>query len=79
MNDFLIKASALACLRVPEVNSSWQETFIRQYSSVDVCVAVSTDAGLITPIVFQAEHKGLKEISQDVRALAEKAREGNYI
>jgi len=76
VNDFLIKASALSCLEIPEVNSSWHETFIRQYNTVDVCVAVSTDAGLITPIVFEAESKGLKTISEQVRSLALKAREG---
>lgn len=43
VNDFIIKASALAMKHVPEVNSSWQGDFIRQYSTVDVCVAVSTD------------------------------------
>lgn len=76
VNDFVIKAASLACQKIPEVNSSWQETFIRQYSSVDVSVAVSTDAGLITPIVFAAEQKGLKEINQDVKQLAAKARDG---
>jgi pyruvate/2-oxoglutarate dehydrogenase complex dihydrolipoamide acyltransferase (E2) component len=43
VNDFIIKASALAMKHVPEVNSSWQGDYIRQYSNVDVCVAVSTD------------------------------------
>lgn len=76
LNDFIIKASALACRRVPEVNSSWQETFIRQYSNVDVSIAVSTEAGLITPIVFEAESKGIKQISEEVKALAAKARDG---
>lgn len=76
LNDFVIKAAALACLKVPPVNSSWQESFIRQYNTVDVSVAVSTDAGLITPIVFGAEKKGLLEISNDVKALAKKARDG---
>lgn len=76
VNDFLIKASALACQKVPQVNSSWQDTFIRQYNSVDISVAVSTDAGLITPIIFGAEKKGLIEISNDVKALAKKARDG---
>ena len=57
VNDFLIKASALAMNAVPEVNSSWMETFIRQHHSVDVSVAVSTDGGLITPIVFAAQNK----------------------
>nr|CAG4642628.1 EOG090X08YX [Evadne anonyx] len=76
VNDFVIKAAALACRKVPEVNSSWQETFIRQYDSVDVSVAVSTDRGLITPIVFNAERKGLSSISESIKSLAIKAREG---
>ncbi|CAG2100688.1 unnamed protein product [Medioppia subpectinata] len=76
LNDFIIKASSLACIQVPEANSSWMDTFIRQYNSVDVSVAVSTEAGLITPIVFNAHTKGVKEISQDVKQLALKAREG---
>ncbi|KAL8558132.1 hypothetical protein ACOMHN_021450 [Nucella lapillus] len=76
VNDFLIKASALACKKVPEANSSWQEGFVRQYNSVDVNVAVATDSGLITPIVFGADTKGLSAIGQDVLALATKAREG---
>ncbi|XP_059813936.1 dihydrolipoyllysine-residue acetyltransferase component of pyruvate dehydrogenase complex, mitochondrial [Hypanus sabinus] len=76
VNDFLIKASALACLKVPEANSSWQDTIIRQHHVVDVSVAVSTPAGLITPIVFNAHIKGLASISTDVKSLAERAREG---
>nr|CAG4641001.1 EOG090X08YX [Eulimnadia texana] len=76
VNDFVIKAAALACRKVPEANSSWQDSFIRQYQNVDVSVAVSTDRGLITPIVFNAERKGLASISEDVRNLAVKAREG---
>lgn len=79
VNDFVIKASALACRRVPEANSSWQESFIRQYSTVDVSVAVSTDKGLITPIIFNAESKGVKEISEQVKALAAKARDGTEL
>lgn len=57
INDFIIKASSLACLRVPEANSSFMDTFIRQNQAVDVSVAVSTDAGLITPIIFGAHAK----------------------
>lgn len=78
VNDFVIKASALACKKVPETNSSWQESFIRQYSNVDVSVAVSTERGLITPIIFNAETKGVKEISEQTKALAAKARDGNF-
>ncbi|NWW82164.1 ODP2 dehydrogenase, partial [Climacteris rufus] len=76
VNDFIIKASALACLKVPEANSSWMDTVIRQNHVVDVSVAVSTPAGLITPIVFNAHVKGLAAISKDVAALAARAREG---
>ncbi|XP_050435778.1 dihydrolipoyllysine-residue acetyltransferase component of pyruvate dehydrogenase complex, mitochondrial-like [Adelges cooleyi] len=76
INDFIIKAAALACKKVPEANSSWMDSFIRQYDSVDVSVAVSTDTGLITPIVFNADTKGLVAISTDVKQLAAKAREG---
>uniref|UniRef100_A0A8P4GPN5 Acetyltransferase component of pyruvate dehydrogenase complex n=1 Tax=Dicentrarchus labrax TaxID=13489 RepID=A0A8P4GPN5_DICLA len=76
VNDFIIKASALACLKVPECNSSWMDTVIRQNHVVDLSVAVSTASGLITPIVFNAHTKGLAAISSDVSALAAKAREG---
>ncbi|KAI3415872.1 Dlat1p [Globodera pallida] len=76
INDFIIKASALACLRVPEANSSFMDSFIRQHSAVDISVAVSTDVGLITPIIFDAHTKGVATISQEVHSLATKAREG---
>ncbi|PNI40704.1 DLAT isoform 2 [Pan troglodytes] len=76
VNDFIIKASALACLKVPEANSSWMDTVIRQNHVVDVSVAVSTPAGLITPIVFNAHIKGVETIANDVVSLAAKAREG---
>ncbi|TNN76185.1 Dihydrolipoyllysine-residue acetyltransferase component of pyruvate dehydrogenase complex, mitochondrial [Liparis tanakae] len=76
VNDFIIKASALACLKVPECNSSWLDTVIRTNHVVDLSVAVSTPNGLITPIVFNAHVKGLAAISNDVTALAAKAREG---
>ena len=57
VNDFILKASALSCLKVPECNSSWQDTYVRQFNSCDISVAVATDNGLITPIVFGAEKK----------------------
>lgn len=74
VNDFIVKAAALACKKVPQVNSSWHESFIRQFERVDVCVAVSTDSGLITPIVFGAESRGVQDISADIKRLAERAR-----
>lgn len=76
VNDFILKAAALAAKAVPEANSSWQGDFIRQYNSVDMSVAVQTDNGLITPIVFDCDKKGLKDISKNVRELAQKARDG---
>ncbi|VDO94128.1 unnamed protein product [Soboliphyme baturini] len=76
VNDFIIKAAALSCMRVPEVNSFWMDAFIRQNNVVDMSVAVTTDAGLIAPIVFGANLKGLLEISDEVKALVEKARAG---
>ena len=74
VNDFIIKASALSCKHVPEANSYWMNEFIRQNHNVDVSVAVSTDSGLITPIVFNADQKGLRSINSDILSLAERAR-----
>ncbi|TPX62188.1 dihydrolipoyllysine-residue acetyltransferase [Powellomyces hirtus] len=74
VNDFVIKASALALKAVPEVNSSWQGTTIRQFNNADIAVAVATDNGLITPIVKRAETVGLSEISTSVKELAARAR-----
>jgi len=76
VNDFIIKAVALACKRVPACNSAWQDTFIREFHNVDVSVAVDTGSGLITPIVTGVEGKGLAEISETVKTLAAKAKEG---
>ncbi|KAI8082357.1 pyruvate dehydrogenase complex dihydrolipoamide acetyltransferase [Thamnidium elegans] len=76
VNDFVIKASALALKAVPEVNSAWQGDFIRQYNSADICVAVATPTGLITPIIGQAETKGLSSISTQVKDMAKRARDG---
>jgi len=64
VNDFLIRASALACKKVPEVNSSWLGDVIRTYDYVDVSVAVAVPSGLITPIVRDAHAKGLSSINR---------------
>jgi pyruvate dehydrogenase E2 component (dihydrolipoamide acetyltransferase) len=74
VNDFVVKASALALMRVPEVNASWTDTAILRHKHADVGVAVALDFGLITPIVFRADEKGLAVISNEVKALAERAR-----
>ena len=74
VNDFIVKACALALLRVPEVNASWTETSILRHKHADIGVAVALDFGLITPIVFRAEEKGLAAISNEVKSLAERAK-----
>ncbi|KAI8802099.1 2-oxoacid dehydrogenases acyltransferase-domain-containing protein [Cladochytrium replicatum] len=74
VNDFVIKASSLALVSVPEVNSAWQDTFIRRFKSADIAVAVATESGLITPIVSAAESKGLSSISNSMKDLAARAK-----
>ena len=74
VNDFLVKAVALALMRVPEVNASWTDTAILRHRHADIGVAVALDFGLITPIVFHAEEKGLAALSAEVKSLAERAR-----
>jgi pyruvate dehydrogenase E2 component (dihydrolipoamide acetyltransferase) len=76
VNDFVIKACGMALKRVPEANASWIEDQIYQYKSADVAVAVAIEGGLITPVIRQAEQKGLAEISMEMKELAVRAREG---
>lgn len=76
VNDFLIKACANALHTYPAANTSWTEDAILQYKHADISVAVATDQGLITPIIKQAESKGLREISEEMKDLAARAREG---
>lgn len=76
VNDFIVKASALALRDVPEANSAWLGEQIRQHHKADICVAVATPTGLITPIVKDVGSKGLTEISSETKALAKKARDG---
>lgn len=76
INDFVIKAAAIALRQVPEANAAWTDEAILMFDDVDISVAVATDGGLITPIVRQADRKGLATISAEVRALAERARDG---
>jgi len=74
VNDFVVKAAALALIRVPGVNSSWTDTALLRHKHADVGVAVALDFGLITPIVFAAETKSLAQISREVKELAERAK-----
>lgn len=74
VNDFVVKAVALALRKVPAANASWTEEAILQYNNVDVSVAVAIDGGLITPIVRNADQKSLAAISNEMKDLAARAR-----
>ena len=76
VNDMIIKAAAQALIQHPKVNSSWEASHIRQHHHANIAVAVSTEAGLITPIVTMAEARGLYDIAMQTRELADKARQG---
>ena len=76
VNDFVIRASALALRKIPEANVSWSEDAILAYQDVDISVAVATPNGLITPIVKQADTKSLRQIAAEMKDLAGRARDG---
>jgi pyruvate dehydrogenase E2 component (dihydrolipoamide acetyltransferase) len=74
VNDMMIKASALALQEVPAVNSSYTPLGLVRHKHADVAIAVGTDSGLMTPIVFAAEEKSIVQISAEARDLSERAR-----
>ncbi len=76
VNDFIIRAAAFAMKKVPDVNASWTDEAMRLYNDIDISVAVAIDGGLITPIVRNADQKGLAVISNEMKDLAARAREG---
>ena len=76
VNDMVIKACARALRDHPECNASWTEEEMIQYGAVDISVAVATDRGLITPIVRNADMKGLAQISNEMKDLASRAKSG---
>ncbi len=76
VNDFIIKASSMALSKVPHTNSSWSDEGIIRYNDIDIAVAVAVDGGLVTPIIKNSDKKSLVEISNEMRVLAVKAREG---
>ncbi|KAJ4950192.1 hypothetical protein NE237_027024 [Protea cynaroides] len=77
INDLVIKAAALALRKVPSCNSSWTDDYIRQYHNVNINVAVQTDNGLFVPVIRDADKKGLSKISEEVKQLAQKARDNS--
>ncbi|HEX2858637.1 MAG TPA: dihydrolipoamide acetyltransferase family protein [Alphaproteobacteria bacterium] len=76
INDFIVKASALALADYPAANAAWNIDSMVMFGNVDMAVAVATPGGLITPIVRNADQKSLVQISSEVKQLAATAREG---
>jgi len=74
VNDFIVRAAALALREVPEVNASWHDDDIEYHAGADVSVAVATDGGLVTPIVRDADVKPLSAISGEIAELAARAK-----
>jgi pyruvate dehydrogenase E2 component (dihydrolipoamide acetyltransferase) len=75
VNDLVIKAVALALRRIPECNASWEGEAIRRFHRVHVGVAVAIPDGLVTPVVRDADQKGIGSIAAEVRDLAERAKQ----
>lgn len=75
VNDLLIKAAALALIDEPECNASFTDKGIAYHKHANISVAVAVEGGLITPVIFKAEQKGLAEISEEMKDLATRARE----
>ena len=76
VNDFVIKAMAIALQKIPEANVSWTEAAMLRHKHSDIGVAVALPFGLITPIIRQAELKTLSAISNEMKDLAGRAKEG---
>ncbi len=76
VNDMIVKAVACAMRDVPEVNRSWSEEATIQYGGVDISVAVDSPSGLVTPVLRDADVKRLSDLSNEGRALIQKARDG---
>jgi len=74
VNDFIIKASGMALMAVPAANATYTDEAILLHKHADIGVAVAIDGGLITPIIWKAETKGLKQISAEVKDMAGRAK-----
>ncbi len=74
VNDFVLKASVQAAVKVPKVNASFDGDAIVQYAEVDLGIAVAIEDGLLTPVIRGAQNKSLREISENAKDLAHRAR-----
>ena len=79
VNDFVIRAAALALRKVPDANVSWTDEVLLKHNVVDVSIAVAIEGGLITPIIRNTDHKGLAAISTEMKELAGRARGGKLL
>ena len=75
VNDLTLKAAAMAVLRVPAINRSWEGDTIKQHGNVHLAFGVAIDDGLVTPVIRAAETKGLRTISAEAKVLIKKARD----
>ena len=73
-NDMIIKAASLACRDVPDVNSQWHGSTIKSFKNADISVAVDIGDGLITPIITNANNRGLLDISSTMKELVDRAK-----
>ena len=76
INDFVIKAAALALREVPALNASYTEAAVRRYREIHIAMAVALDGGLLTPVIRNADLKSVVEIALEARDLATRARAG---
>lgn len=76
INDFVVKAAAVAMLRVPEMNVAWTGDGIRRFDTVDIAVAMATERGLMTPVVRSVATRALTDVSSAVKDLATRASDG---
>jgi len=77
VNDLVIRAAAMALIKVPAANASWEGDHTRLYKHADISMAVAVDGGLVTPVIWSAEQKGLAALSQITQDLAKRARDGS--
>ena len=74
VNDFVVAAAARALRDVPEMNAAYAEETLHLYDSVDIGIAVAIEGGLITPVIRDADRKGLRALAEEAKALAERGR-----
>ena len=79
VNDMIIKASSAALIKVPRANASWENENTKYFHTTDISVAVAIEGGLITPIIKDVQLKGLLQISEDMKNLADKAKNGKLL